>query len=220
MDSLMAAWWKYGLCGFAGLGVGYLVGVRVTRNKTEEEYEQKIEDIREIYRSDRKKDKPAKKKQEEEPEKNEIVTRTSIDMEKLSERKERAEEALNRYSKAAPKADDSEEKSALDEMIDDAEHLPDYIHIVDEIPEDNGYRTEVLKYHSDGVLCYAVKGSMVDEQDIPEMIGDAKVLKRLDADDCNQLYIVNDQWGLNYTIVFVYEPWSMVVKEEPYKAEL
>ena len=98
---MAANWWKYGLCVFGGLGIGYAVGVKITRNKAEEEMEQKISDIREIYRNDRRSAKPEKpKKEEKEPEKPEIQTKTSIDIQRLSQKKERAEEAANKYSKA------------------------------------------------------------------------------------------------------------------------
>ena len=103
---MAAKWWKYGLCIFGGLGVGYAVGVKITKNKAEEELDQKIQDIREIYRNNRKASKPVKK--EEKIEKPEIQAKTSIDIQKLSEKKEQAEEATNRYSKAfKPETDES-----------------------------------------------------------------------------------------------------------------
>ena len=221
---MAANWWKYGLCVFGGLGVGYIVGVKITENKAEEEYEQKISDIREIYRNDRRAKAP-KKEKEPEPEKPEITTKTSIQMEKLSEKKNKAEQAMGTYSKpfkpdSKPGTDEEDIPETPAPKPGPGIKLPEHIHLVEDFPDDNEYPVEVLKYHSDGILSRSVNGSMVDDEDIPEMIGNPDVLKLLDEEECNQIKIVNDTWGLNYTIIFVYEPWSKIEEEEPYRKQL
>lgn len=214
-------WLSYGLCIFSGLGVGYLVGVKLTKDKAEEEYEQKIEDIREIYRNDRKASAPKKKEAKEQPsERPEVTTKTSIQMEKLSEKKEKAEEAANRYSKSFKPA----QKPGLppEEPDDDDEEekdWSDYIHLVDEFPEDSPYRSETLKYYADGVLAYQVPGNRVEDKEIPHLIGEEN-LKLLEQDDCNEIKVRNDLYQINYTVIFCYEEWAQVVEEEPYKAEI
>lgn len=216
-------WLGYGLCIFGGLGVGYLVGVKLTKDKAEEEYEQKIEDIREIYRNDRKANAPKKKEPEKTPAADapEVTTKTSIQMEKLSQKKEKAEEAANRYSKAFK----PDKKPGLppEEPDDDDEEeekdWSDYIHVVDEFSEDSPYRNETLKYYADGVLAYQVQGSRIDDKEIPHLIGEEN-LKLLEQEDCNVIYVRNDLYQINYTVIFCYEEWAQVAAEEPYKAEI
>lgn len=214
-------WFGYGMCIFGGLGIGYLVGVKLTKDKAEEEYEQKIEDIREIYRNDRKASAPKKKGPEVKPsERPEITTKTSIQMERLSEKKEKAEEAANRYSKSFKPA--SKPGLPPEEPDDDEEEekdWADYIHLVDEFPDDSPYRNEVLKYYADGVLAYQVQGSRIEDKEIPHLVGEEN-LKLLEQDDCNVIYVRNDLYKINYTVIFCYEEWAKVVEEEPYKAEI
>ena len=48
-------WWKFGLAALGGAGVGYAVGVKLTRDKAQKERDADIESIRELYRESRKK---------------------------------------------------------------------------------------------------------------------------------------------------------------------
>lgn len=223
---MAANWWKYGLCVFGGLGIGYAVGVKITRNKAEEEMEQKISDIREIYRNDRRSAKPEKpKKEEKEPEKPEIQTKTSIDIQRLSQKKERAEEAANKYSKAfKPETKPGmEEEVDADSVAEEPERdWSDYIHIVDEFPEDIDppYRDEVLNYYADGVVTRNPSDQRLTDEEILHLIGGNETLQRLDEDDCNEVRVMNDLYRINYTIIFRYREWAEVVEEEPYKATL
>lgn len=222
---MAANWWKYGLCVFGGLGIGYVVGVKITKNKCEEDYENKVADIREIYRNDRKAKKPAKKKEEEpKSERPEIQTKTSIDTEKLSERKEKAREAENKYSKAFkpdPKPGTEEEETSEEAPENEQEWL-DYIHIVDEFPEDQDppYREETLNYYADGVVTRSPTDQRLTDEECFHLVGGNETLRRLDEDDCNELRVTNDLYRINYTIIFRYQEWAEVVEEEPYKAEL
>lgn len=218
----MATWWKYGLCVFGGLGIGYVVGTRVAKNRCEDEYESKIEDIREIYRNKRKATKPAKKK-EPESERPEIATKTSIDVEKLSQRKERAREAENVYSKAfkpTPKPG-TEEEELPEENDDQSDEWLKRIHVVNEFPQDCDYRDETLKYYSDGVVTRVPNDQekLTDEQ-LFHLIGGNETLRKLDEDGCNEVYVINDLYKIKYTIIYCYDEWANVVEEEPYKAEL
>ena len=208
-------WWKFGLCIFAGLGIGYVAGVKTTRDRAEKEKEQAIESIREIYRSDRK----AKhsKKEQKAPERVEPSTKTSIQMEQLSKRKERADEAMKRYSGMPPALEDEPEDEDDDNRIADD---PDYIHVVDEFPEDDGYADEVLAYYQDGVLAYAVSGMRIPDNEVAVLVGEKNLKKLEDDADCNQIYVVNNLYQKHYTVIFRYEEWAQVVKEEPYKAKL
>ena len=218
MGKIMAAnWWKYGLCIFGGLGIGYVAGVRLTRSKADEYADQRIADIREMYRNERKAEKKEQPK-EEESQKPEITTKTSIQTERLSEKKARAEEAENRYSKAF-KSDPKPDIVNKDSQDDDIEDWSQYIHLVDEFPEDSTYQEETLKYYADGVVTYSVSNKKMDDDDIAHRIGEEN-LKLLDSDDCNEIHIRNDLYGIDYTIIFVYEEWAEVVGEEPYKAEI
>lgn len=216
-------WLGYGLCIFGGLGVGYLVGVKLTKDKSEEEYEQKIEDIREMYRNDRKAAAVSKKKKtEEQPsDRPEVTTKTSIQMEKLSKKKEMAEEAANRYSKSfrPDKKPGLPPEEPDDDDDEEEKDWSDYIHVVDEFPEDSPYRSETLKYYADGVLAYQVQGKRVEDKEIPHLVGEEN-LKLLEQDDCNVIYVRNDLYQINYTVIFCYEEWSQVTEEEPYKAEI
>lgn len=209
-------WWKYGLCVFGGLGVGYMVGVKITKDKAESEYDQKIEDIREVYRNSRKTKAP-KKKPDVEMERPEVTTKTSIQMEKLSEKKDKAEKATKRYS--GNYDEPKEEPEETPEEEEKAENWADYIHIVDEFQEDSDYRSEVLDYYSDGVLAYDVTGQKITDEDIPHLVGE-EALKRLEADDCNEVFVANDLYRINYTIIFRYQEYAEVLEEEPYKASL
>ena len=209
-------WWKYGLCVFGGLGVGYLVGVKITKDKAEAEYDQKIEDIREVYRNSRKAKAP-KKKPDVEMERPEVTTKTSIQMEKLSEKKDKAEKATKRYSGNYDEPKDEPEETPEEE--EKSENWEDYIHIVDEFPEDSDYRSEVLDYYSDGVLAYDVTGQKIADEDIPHLVSE-EALKRLEADDCNEVFVANDLYRINYTIIFRYQEYAEVLEEEPYKASL
>lgn len=217
---MAASWWKYGLCVFGGLGVGYAVGVKLTKDKAEAEIEEKIADIREIYRNDRKAKAPAKKKEAEPVSaRPEVTTKTSIQMERLSEKKDKADEASNRYSKSFKpdkKPGTEEEEEETDEEKKD---WKDYIHLVDEFTDDSPYRSEVLKYYADGVLAYEGTGGRVEDKDIPHLIGEDN-LKLLEQDDCNSICVRNDLFQINYTVIFCYEEWAQVVEEEPYKAEI
>lgn len=222
---MAANWWKYGLCVFGGLGVGYAVGVKITRNKAEEEIEQKITDIREIYRNDRKASKPvSKKKEEPKAEKPEIQTKTSIDIQKLSEKKERAEEAANKYSKAFkadPKPGTEETESAEDSQEESSEQeWLDYIHVVKEFPEDCDYRDETLNYYADGVVTRSPSDQRLTDEEAFHLIGGNETLRLLDEDDCNEVLVMNDLYRIKYTIIFRYQEWAEVVEEEPYKATL
>lgn len=205
-------WWKYGLCIFGGLGVGYLAGVKLTKDKAEAEYEQKIDDIREVYRNGRKAKTP--KKKDVEMERPEVSTKTSIQMEKLSEKKEKADKAAKRYS-----GNFEEPKEQPKEAKEDDEDWSDYIHIVDEFHEDSDYGTEVLDYYSDGVLAYDTTGQKISDEDIQHLVGEG-ALRRLEADDCNEVFVVNDLYRINYTIIFRYQEYAEVLEEEPYKASL
>lgn len=219
---MAASWWKYGLCVFGGLGVGYAVGVKITKNKAEEELEQKITDIRDIYRNDRKTSKPVKKK-EEPTEKPEIQTKTSIDIQKLSEKKERAEEAANKYSKAFkpdPKPGTEEDTAEEPGEENDEGNWMDYIHVVQEFPEDCDYRDEILNYYADGVVTRSPSDQRLTDEECFHLIGGNETLRLLDEDDCNQVYVMNDLYRIKYTIIFRYQEWAEVVKEEPYKATL
>lgn len=209
-------WWKYGLCVFGGLGVGYMVGVKITKDKAESEYDQKIEDIREVYRNSRKTKAP-KKKPDVEMERPEVTTKTSIQMEKLSEKKDKAEKATKRYS--GNYDEPKEEPEETPEEKEKAENWEDYIHIVDEFPEDSDYRSEVLDYYSDGVLAYDVTRQKITDEDIPHLVGE-EALKRLEADDCNEVFVANDLYRINYTIIFRYQEYAEVLEEEPYIASL
>ena len=209
-------WWKYGLCVFGGLGVGYMVGVKITKDKAESEYDQKIEDIREVYRNSRKTKAP-KKKPDVEMERPEVTTKTSIQMEKLSEKKDKAEKATKRYS--GNYDEPKEEPKETPEEKEKAENWEDYIHIVDEFPEDSDYRSEVLDYYSDGVLAYDVTRQKITDEDIPHLVGE-EALKRLEADDCNEVFVANDLYRINYTIIFRYQEYAEVLEEEPYIASL
>lgn len=214
-------WWKYGLCVFGGLGVGYIVGVKLTKDKADVELEEKIADIREIYRNDRKAKTPKKKEEEKAPaDRPEVTTKTSIQMERLSQKKEKAEEASNRYSKSfKPDKKPGVVEEPEDEDDDESKDWKDYIHLVDEFPDDSPYRGEVLKYYADGVLAYEGTGGKVEDKDIPHLIGEDN-LKLLEQDDCNVIYVRNDLFQINYTVIFCYEEWAQVVEEEPYKAEI
>lgn len=209
-------WWKYGLCVFGGLGVGYMVGVKITKDKAESEYNQKIEDIREVYRNSRKAKAP-KKKPDVEMERPEVTTKTSIQMEKLSEKKDKAEKAAKRYSGNYDEPKEEHEEQPEEE--EKSENWEDYIHIVNEFPEDTDYRSEVLDYYSDGVLAYDVTGQKITDEDIPHLVGE-EALKRLEADDCNEVFVANDLYRINYTIIFRYQEYAEVLEEEPYKASL
>ena len=207
-------WWKYGLCVFGGLGIGYLAGVKIPRDKAETEYDRKVEDIRELYRNNRKASAP-KKKPEAEISQPEVTTKTSIQMEKLSEKKEKAEKAMQRYS-GLPTEPKEPEASAEEEP---SENWNDYLHMVDEFPEDSDYRSQVLDFYSDGVLAYDVTGQRIADEDIPHLIGE-EALRRLEEDDCNEVLVANDLYRINYTIIFRYQEYAEVLKEEPYKASL
>lgn len=219
---MAANWWKYGLCVFGGLGIGYVVGVKVTKNRAEEETEQKIADIREIYRNDRRAKGP-KKEEKPENERPEVAAKTSIDTEKLSERRNKAEQAENRYGQAfkpAEKPDISKRVAVEEEKPEEPdENWEDYIHVVSEFPEDSTYRQEVLCYYMDGVLAYQINGKKISKEDVKHYVGE-DTLKLLEEDSCNQLYVRNDLYRIDYTIIFRYEEWAQVVEEEPYKAEL
>ena len=219
---MAANWWKYGLCVFGGLGVGYAVGVKLTKDKAEEEYKQKIDGIREMYRNDRKAAASKKKKTEEQPsDRPEITTKTSIQMERLSEKKEKAQEASNRYSKSfkSDKKPGITEKQDDEEIDDEKKDWKDYIHLVDEFTDDSPYRSEVLKYYADGVLAYESTGGRVEDKDISHLVGEDN-LKLLEQDDCNSICVRNDLFQINYTVIFCYEEWAQVKEEEPYKAEI
>lgn len=219
---MAANWWKYGLCVFGGLGVGYAVGVKITKNRAEEETEQKIADIREIYRNDRRAKAP-KKEEKPKMEQPEITTKTSIDTEKLSDRRNKAEQAEKHYGQAfkpSEKPDITERVSSEEEEPNELdENWNDYIHVVSEIPDDSTYRQEVLCYYMDGVLAYQISAKKVPDEDIPHLIGE-DTLKLLEEDGCNQIYVRNDLYHIDYTIIFRYDEWTKVVEEEPYKAEL
>ena len=47
-----------------------------------------------------------------------------------------------------------------------------------------------------------------------------EALKRLEADDCNEVLVANDLYRINYTIIFRYQEYAEVLEEEPYKASL
>ena len=219
---MAASWWKYGLCVFGGLGVGYVVGVKITKNRAEEETEQKIADIREIYRNDRRAKAP-KKEAKPETEQPEIMTKTSIDTVKLSERRNKAEQAVEHYGAACkPSEKPSIQKRVSSEEEDPSEiddNWGDYIHVVSEFPEDSTHRQEVLRYYYDGVLAYQVSGKRLTDKEIEQRIGEEN-LKLLEDDGCNEIYVQNDLYGIDYTIIFSYDEWSKVIEEEPYKAEL
>lgn len=208
-------WWKYGLCVFGGLGVGYMVGVKITKDKAETEYNQKIDDIREVYRNGRKAKAP-KKKPEVEMDRPDVTTKTSIQMEKLSEKKDKAEKAAKRYS---GNYDEPKEESEEKPDEEKAENWGDYIHIVDEFPEDSDYRSEILDYYSDGVLAYDVTGQKISDEDISHLVGE-EALKRLEEDSCNEVFVANDLYRINYTIIFRYQEYAEVLEEEPYKSSL
>lgn len=212
-----AKWWKYGLCVFGGLGIGYLAGVKITKNRAEEEYEAKVADIREIYRNERKAKKPPNKQDEPKMERPDITTKTSIQMEKLSEKKERAEQAEKNYGKAF----DKENKPALKADENDAPEpsYKDYIHLVTEFPEDSTYHPETLNYYADGVVTYAVSDKKLTDEEIEERIGEDN-LKLLDDDGINEIHVRNDLYLMDYTIIFRYQEWAEVIEEEPYKAQL
>jgi hypothetical protein len=223
MDKIMAAsWWKYGLCVFGGLGVGYVVGVKITKNRAEEEIEQKIADIREIYRNDRRSKAP-KKEEKKETESPEITTKTSIDTEKLSARRNKAEQAEKHYGQAfkpSEKPDINKRVSSEDPDPDELdEDWDQYIHVVPEFPEDSTHRQEVLMYYMDGVLAYQVSGQRLTDKEIRQYIGEDN-LKMLEDDGCNKLYVQNDLYGIDYTILFSYDEWAKVIEEEPYKETL
>lgn len=215
---MAASWWKYGLCVFGGLGVGYAVGVKITKDRAEKEKEQEIADIREIYRNDRKAKAPKKQESNSVSEQPEIQTKTSIQMEKLSKKKDKAMQAANKYSKTF----DDEHKPGLEEEPDDEEldeekkDWKDYIHLVDEFPDDSSYREDTLKYYADGVLAYESPGGRVADEDIPHLIGEDN-LRLLERDECNMIKIQNELYHINYTVIFCYESWAEVVEEEPYK---
>lgn len=216
---MAAKWLKYGLCIFGGLGIGYVVGVKITKNKAEEEIDQKIRDIREIYRNERKASKPVKKK-EEVVDKPDLQAKTSIDIQRLSEKKERAEEAMNKYSKAfKPEPKENQESEDKDEKSDDDDWL-DHIHIVDEFPEDCEYRGEVLNYYSDGVVTRSPSDQRLTDEECFHLIGGNETLRRLDEEDCNQVLVLNDIYEIKYTVIYRYQEWAKVVEEEPYKATL
>ena len=217
---MAASWWKYGLCIFGGLGVGFAVGVRTAKNKAEKEKEEEIAEIREIYRNDRKAKAP-KEKQKPEAEKPEVITKTSINMEKLSEKKKNATEALRRYS---GKPEEPEAPAAEEEKEEEPEkqsnNMKDYIHVSKEEPEDCDYQEEILNYYSDGVVTRYPSDMRLDDNEITNLIGGEETLKLLDDDDCNQVYVVNDLYHLKYIIIFQYPTWAQKTDEEPYKKEL
>lgn len=211
-------WWKYGLCVFGGLGVGYIVGVKITKDKAETEYNQKIDDIREVYRNERKAKAP-KKKPEVEMDRPDVTTKTSIQMEKLSEKKDKADKAFNALKKYSGSYDEPKKESEEKPDEEKAENWEDYIHIVDEFPEDSDYRSEILDYYSDGVLAYDVTGQKISDEDISHLVGE-EALKRLEEDSCNEVFVANDLYRINYTIIFRYQEYAEVREEEPYKSSL
>lgn len=217
----MANWWKYGLCVFGGLGVGYAVGVRLTKDRAEAEVERKIADIREIYRNDRKttsaKKKPAAETQPKIDELD-ITSKTSIDMALLSEKRAQAAQARNKYSEAFKDKDKPVVKS--DEEIDKEmeEDWSSLIQVVPKIPDDSPNRKETLKYYQDGIVAYAVNGAALNDQEIKERIGE-EALRLFDHGGYNQVYVQNNALGIDYTILFDYNEYAQVIAEEPYKAE-
>ena len=221
----MAAWWKYGLCVFGGIGVGYAVGVKITKDRAEKEKEEEIDKIREIFRSDVRKSKPIVRKESDSTmPKPEIETKTSIQMEKLSAKKDKADQAKHSYSKAfeeTPKPG-TKEDIPEEEEAPDGKHSADwhdYIHLVKEFPQDSTYTDIVLNYYADGVVTESINDRKWTDQEIAERIGEDN-LKLLEEDDCNEIYVVNDLYLANYTIIFRYQEWPEVVEEEPYKEDL
>ena len=214
-------WWKYGLCIFGGLGIGYAVGVKITKDRAEAEKEEEIVRIRELFRSDVRKSKPVKKESGPVLEKPETEAKTSIQMEKLSEKRDRADQANRKYSSAfdEKKKPGIEEEDISSENEKSKADWRDYIHLVKEFPEDSINKEIVLNYYADGVVTESVNDKRWTDQEIEERIGEEN-LKLLDEDGCNEIYIVNDLYRVNYTIIFRYQEWSAVVEEEPYKAEL
>ena len=71
----------------------------------------------------------------------------------------------------------------------------------------------------DGVLAYQVSGKKVPDEDIKHLVGE-ETLELLKEDSCNQVFVRNDLYRIDYTIIFRYDEWAKVVEEEPYKAEL
>lgn len=218
---MAASWWKYGLCIFGGLGVGYIVGVKLTKDKAEKEYESKIDDIREIYRNDRRANAPKKNEEKKTDNQPEMTTKTSIQMEKLSQKREKADNVLKTYGKAFEenKRPDSDASEEVEETEEPKDNWSDYVHIVDEFPEDTDYRDEVLDYYSDGVLAYDITGQRIPDNEVKHYVGE-KALQLLEADDCNEVLVMNDLYRINYTIIFRYQEYAQVLEEEPYKAEL
>ena len=220
---MAANWWKYGLCVFGGLGVGYVVGVKITKNRAEEETSQKIMSIREIYRNDNRAKSP-KKEEKPEPERPDVSTKTSIDTEKLSERRNKADKAEERYGQAFKPEVKPDIRRVSSEVPEEEPDDPDqnwdsYIHVVSEFPEDSTHKQEVLRYYMDGVLCYQISGQRFTDKEIEQRIGEDN-LKLLEEDGRNELLVQNDLYGIDYTIIFSYDEWAKVVEEEPYKETL
>lgn len=213
-------WWKYGICVFGGLGIGYAVGVKITKNRTEEDIEQKISNIREMYRNDRRAKVSKKEVKADAKQPPEMSAKTSIDTERLSERRDKALQAEKQYGKAFKPSEKPESKRVVvEEEQKEPDDWNDYIHVVSEIPEDSTYTQEVLRYYIDGILAYSVSGKKLTDEEIKHRIGE-DTLKLLEEDTCNELFVRNDLYGIDYTIIFSYDKWSEVTKEEPYKAEL
>lgn len=202
-------WWKFGLAALGGAGVGYAVGVKLTRDKAQKERDADIESIRELYRESRKKalrkDEPKKKQKQE------IENKTSLQVTKLSEKKDEARDAAKVYHKSLDGLEDQKKEVPLEK---------DYLHIVDDVPDNTDFTTQQLTYFAgDSTLAYTISGGRVPEDDIDSMVG-VENIQKFELDDVYDMYIQNDLRRTYYVIQYDPRKYLDIVKEEPYKGEL
>ena len=169
----------------AGAVVGAVAGIKLAKDRIQQDAQEEIEEVREYYKS---KEKKEVEKTVDEVDDEPLVT--DVDVEKYHYIVD--ESGYVNYTKYAKECDENKKEG---DIVDDKYDAPFTID-VEEYGENQGYDTMTLTYFADGVL--------VDEDD--DLVDNALVgvdnLKIFEEfDGCQTIYVRNDEWQMDFEIV-------------------
>lgn len=190
----------------AGAAIGAVAGIKLAKDRIQQDAQEEIEEVREYYKN-REKNKAKEEKREEEPanEVDEEPLVTDPDVEKYHYIVD--ESGYVNYTKYAK---ESNENKKEENIVDDKYDAPFTINIEEygEIPE---YDTMTLTYFADGVLVDDVD-DIVDDPDTVVGLDNLKIFEEFEG--CQAIYVRNDIWKTDFEILK--DDWNYSdIQDEP-----
>lgn len=177
----------------AGAVVGAVAGIKLAKDRIQQDAQEEIEEVREYYKN-KEKNKAEEEKKVEKPV-DEVADEplvTDVDVEKYHYIVD--ESGYVNYTKYAK---ESNENIKEGDIVDDKYDAPFTID-VEEYGENPEYDTMTLTYFADGVLVDDVD-DLVDDPDTVVGLDNLKIFEEFDG--CQAIYVRNDVWKTDFEIL-------------------